>query len=863
MRIPISWLKEYIDLPQELKVFTDKMSMIGHMLDKMEVTDTDTVIDLELRGNRADCYAILGLAREWYACNGGRFDIPNITVDTQTALKSKQYQSIKVEVLSSDVHRFYSTVIRGVKVKPSPVWLQTRLKDYGINPINNIVDITNYVMVETGMPMHAFDLAKIDGGRLIIRNSTKGEKFFTFEGTEKELTGKETVFASENAVLGLVGIIGSKDSGISNDTQDILLECAAYDRVAIRKTKIRLNLHTEAALRHSHDLSASLCDYALTRATDMIIQLACDGDYSCIEGYNDYYPNPEKPKQILYNPAEVKRLGGIDVDLDRQIDILQRLEFKVEKDQNSNNLLITVPLFRTDIFESADIVEEVLRIYGYENIPSRILEDTIPEPIILKDLEIEDKVRDLLVSMGLNEVITVPMVTLEELEKTFDPLANRAIPLINPPTSYHTHMRTNMYTTLLQVAKRVIDRGDKNVSIFEVGKIYFKQDPNNPIPNFPHKPEFPYVEKRKISLLFASKKNEWDFYRVKGIIAETLDQLGINNVEYSRYEDPQYALAAEISQKGLKLGYIGIINNAINRNFDISPTVYVSILDVEALVKAEKTIKSYLPYSQYPSIELDMSVLVPFEVEAATLQKAIINSGNHLVRAVEIIDFIEKSGKKSILFRLHYQSKERTLSLDEVNALHISIENMLKSKFGVIIQGRDDIEDKLIPIADKKELINRSSKALSNIHHELTEPVNQFIVIGRILEVTKHANADKLVICKVDVGKAKPENTLYPNYLQIITGAENIKPIESHGKLVPVALPGAIVKSHHTGELIKIKVSKIRGEVSEGMLCSADEIGLPHIGYDGILILDDTLIDKVGQVLHPEWIEDNQNSINS
>ncbi len=854
MRIPISWLKEYVDLPQDLKTFTDKMSMIGHMLDKIEVTDTDTVIDLELRGNRADCYAILGLAREWYACNGGRFDVPNITADTQAALKSKQYSSIKVEIHSSDVYRFYSTVIRGVKVRPSPAWLQSRLKDYGINPINNIVDITNYVMVETGMPMHAFDLVKIDGNRLIIRNSQKGERFFTFEGTEKELTGTETVFASENSVLGLVGIIGSKDSGISNNTQDILLECAAYDRVAIRKTKIRLNLHTEAALRHSHDLSASLCDYALARATDMIIQLACDGDYSCIEGYHDYYPNPEKPKQILYNPSEVKRLGGIDVDVDIQADVLKRLEFKVEKKENSNNLLITVPLFRTDIFESADIVEEVLRIYGYENIPSRILEDTIPEPIILKDLEIEDKVRDLLVSMGLNEVITVPMVTLDELEKTFDPLASRAIPLINPPTSYHTHMRTNMYTTLLQVAKRVIDRGDKNVSIFEVGKIYFKQDQNNPIPNFPHKLEFPYVEKRKISLLFASKKNEWDFYRVKGIIEETLDQLGISNVQYTRYENPQYALAAEITQNGLKIGYIGIINNAINRNFDIIPTVYVSILDVEALVKAEKTMKSYLPYSQYPSIELDMSVLVPFEVEAASLKKEIINSGNDLIRSVEIVDYIEKSGKKSILFRIHYQSKERTLSLDEVNELHILIGNTLKSKFGVLIQGRDDIQDKIIPITNKKALINRSSKALSNVHHELTESTNRFIVIGRILEVTKHPNADKLVICKVDVGKAKPENTLYPDYLQIITGAENIKPIESHGKIVPVALPGAIVKSHHTGEKIKIKISKIRGEVSEGMLCSADELDLDYPGYDGILILDDALRDRVGEAFERKSI---------
>ncbi|MFQ3580101.1 MAG: hypothetical protein SNJ71_08190, partial [Bacteroidales bacterium] len=296
---------------------------------------------------------------------------------------------------------------------------------------------------------------------------------------------------------------------------------------------------------------------------------------------------------------------------------------------------------------------------------------------------------------------------------------------------------------------------------------------------------------------------------------------------------------------------LGILKSEITKkNFDISTEVYAFILDTEALVKAERTAKSYLPYSQYPEIWLDMSVLVPLEVVSSDLKKAIIAAGGSLVTNVEIINFIEKEHRRSILIRITYQSKERTLSLEEINALHITIENSLKSKFNAVIQGREETtmqNRQLTNINENKDLLFKIEKELSTLPEELSRISNEFIVIGKILEIAQHPNADKLVICKVDVGKAKPDGTLYPDYLQIITGADNIIPGIAEGKIIPVALPGAIVKSHKTGKPIKIGISKIRGEVSEGMLCSSDELELSNPGYDGILILEEEMEGKVGE----------------
>lgn len=804
MKVPINWLKKYIEIPKDLKIFTNKMSMIGHMLDKVEEVENDTVVDLELRGNRADCYAILGIAREASAAFDVPLQVPETNPITKHTLKhtlvtKAESPSAEVVVEHKDVHRFYSIVIKNIKVAPSPQWMQDHLKAYGIEVINNVVDVTNYVMIESGMPMHAFDLQNIAGGRLVIRKGNKGENFASFDVDKVEVDEQDICFADQEKILGLAGIVGSTNSGINSETTEILLECAGYDRATIRKSMFKHKAMTEAGLRHSHDLSSYLCDYALERAVNLIKELIP----SCkVEESDDYYPNPVKAVEIEYNPAEVTRLGGVTIPTSEQQNILEKLGFAVRyeysnteerrkkrestqsedretREEKEKLLLVTPPLFRTDILQEADIVEEVLRIYGYEKIPSTIIHESIPHPLINPELEVEEKSKDILFSLGLTEVITVPMTTYKNLKKTNDLNVQRSIELVNPATSNHTHMRTNMYTTLLEATQRLVDRGDKQVELYEVGKIYLKKKAvdkdGNALANSeenthflnqtvshqpPHEPSFPYTEHRKLTVILSSKDKHIDYYSIKGILDEYLEQFGIKDVEFVKDgANPFFEFSARVIQtikieeqmssnqankkkaentrkeiqnipkanfgevdattKEITFGEIGMIAKEISQqNFGIELPVYAFTLDIEKLTETQKEVPSFTPYSIYPSIQMDMSVVVEKNINALELIKAIKqyqtirqnkegkqgtgevpqnanedevpqNRKENLIQNVEITDVYEQQdNKRSILISIFYQSKERTLETEEVNTLHTTIGDMLIHNFNVEIKGR-------------------------------------------------------------------------------------------------------------------------------------------------------------------------------
>jgi phenylalanyl-tRNA synthetase beta chain len=682
MKYPLKWLSEYIDLPKDLKVFTDKMSMIGHMLDKTIETDSDTVIDLELRGNRADCYGILGIARESHASFGGRFDIPKLPALPE----AKGYADFAIEAHSPAVLRFHSVIIRNVSVGPSPEWMQERLRNYGMEPINNLVDITNYVMLESGMPLHAFDLKRIGGKKLILRAAKEKESFVSFDGGTITLSPEDVVFANEaGKVLGLVGIVGEKGSGVHDDTTDILLECAAYDQATIRKTVYRYNVLTEAGLRHTHDLDASLCDFALPRAAALVLEHAAGQGGATIEGRDDYHPNPRSAPVIEFDPNEVTRLGGVSVDTDRQEEILQRLQFGV--DRKGNQLIVTAPLFRTDIKASEDIVEEVLRIYGYENIPVRTLASAVPLPVEQREVLLEEGSRDVMRALGLDEIITVPFYHGDMFDRIRDPLKDRAIAIVNPPTALHTHMRTTMFVEHLEVAHKIQARGDETMAFYEVGKLYFRKEGTEAFE--PHKPEFPYIEKRVITALFAAKDGSWDYYRVKGVLEQYFEEMGVENVTFSRKDGFPYRVSAVAIQNGRELASIGLVNTIISKRiFHLPYDVYGFVIDIDALAGATFSPVSYTPYSAYPAITMDMSVQVPHDIQAGDIASAIRAAGGDILRGVTVADvYDKKDGTRSLLFRLTYQSKDRTLTTDEINGLHGRIAAAVTGSMQVTVTG--------------------------------------------------------------------------------------------------------------------------------------------------------------------------------
>lgn len=816
MNVPIIWLKDYVNIENiSISELTDKLSMIGHMLDKKFEVDGELVVDLELRFNRPDCYSILGIAREVAVSFDRELHVPSVK-DYQTN-RDKESLPIRFFSQTDSLKRFKYAKVKGVTVKDSPEWMKKYLSLYGISTINNIVDITNFVMIETGMPMHAFDASKL-GGNVSIRNAVKGEVLETFDGSSVELTEEDLVFSYGNEILGMPGLIGGRNSGIAADTNEIILECAAYEYATIRKSMLRHNLFTEAAKRHSHDISPEECDYALARAIDFLAEYAGSEDF-VVEYIDDIYPQKQTSISFVFDTYEVERLGGINIDLDTILNILKKLSFEINSIEQDRFINLTVPYFRTDVTQSADIVEEISRIYGYEKIPNRYLKSEVPKEIRLPILQLSEDIKDLMISLGFNELITVPMARYEDFVNMNDPLADSAVGILNPPTSEHTHMRTNIYVQLLYSLKRVVDRGDKEVNFFEIGKIYY-QDKNS-------SEEFPYREITKLGAVYAdiTKKNnhEYLFYYLKGVLHSLLVNLGYTDIKYVKSDRTFFELSADVYVKDIFLGNMGIFSSSmLIKHFDINNLVVGFDLDLEKSAQIKRKTYSYEKYSQYPGTWLDMSVLVAKSVVADELIDEIRRFDHEYVRSVEVNDVYEYDEKKrSILLRIFYQAKDRTLTLDEVNALHIAIENLLISKYQVQIRGRENTSNTFNPLDDIEN-----------------------IVVGKIINVEKHPNADRLVVCTVDLGDKYV--TIQPdidktNIVQIVTGARNIL-VGMENVLVPVALPGARLFSHKTGEIIEIKPTDLRGVMSYGMLCSAKELGLNLGQNDGILILNDGVV---------------------
>ncbi len=682
MNIPLSWLREYVDVPDDIDVLTEKMSMIGHMLDKTITTETDTVIDLELRGNRADCYAILGIAREVSACFNSTLRIPPLS----HVLPVTTHKEVDVDVQSPVVKRFYSCVISHIAMKESPPWMQTRLRDYGIDPINAVVDVTNYVMIETGMPLHAFDVDALEGNVLILRNAKNGETLVTFDGGTIALTPDDVVFASEQSnPLGLVGIVGGENSGVQSNTKRILLECAGYDRATIRKTAFRHNVHTQAGLRHSHDLHSSLCDYALQRAASLIMECASTSE-TTIQGTNDYHPSPDTPKALVYDPHEVVRLGGVIINDDEQAHILERLGFATQPIRDSSHIEVRPPLFRTDITQQADIVEEVLRIWGYEHIPPKTLASEVPHPLSSPRIDLEERSRDILCAFGIDEVITVPFVHFDVIVNAQDPLRDRTIALLNPPTSDYTHMRTHLFFNQLDIVYTLLGRGMKDVALYEVGTVYRKKSTD--YAQHPHAADFPYGEYQHMSIVATSLHGSWEYGDIKGVVESYLDGLQIRGVTYEKRIAYPFQVAATILYQDRMIGSVGLYNNAITQKvYDIASPVVGAILDLEMLGSIQPTPMSYLPYSLYPAIKIDMSVIIPRHVAAQNVLNAIRMYGGDLLRSVAVGDVYEPDEQsRSLLFHLSYQSKECMLEKEDVLSGFRRLCDRIEEEFGATIR---------------------------------------------------------------------------------------------------------------------------------------------------------------------------------
>lgn len=649
MKVPINWLKELVTIPSDINVLTDKLTMVGHMLDKKSIVNDEIVLDLELRGNRADCYSIYGIAREVSAIFGSKVKLPKV----EKLIKINKLKNSNLQVKTSLVKRAAMTEVYDVKITKSPDWLRDKIAAYGMESVNNIVDLTNYVMIEMGEPMHAFDLDKVKGMELEIRLAKNNEKITTFQNEVLTLTDNDLVWTKGDCILSIAGAIGEKDNSISDTTKNILVEAANYDRANIRKSVYRHNLLTEAGIRHEKELDPNMVNIAIGR----FLYLVKKYNWGTFDStFYDYYPKKIEPWKVKLELKHLGEIGGLSIDRKEIRKILRNLDFGIVK-FDKQNLEVEIPTYRTDVVLEEDLIEEILRIYGYENIPAHVLSLEIPNQITPKYITQEINLRNSASAVGFNEAISLSFVKENEATYNIHPQKAEAtvISLINPPSPDNKNLRTTLLPNLRELAQKAIYERVNEVRLFEIGKIYYK-----------YKKE--YKEERKIG--FILYQEESSFADFKSLVVSFFVKAGINKPTFvSEALLLPLSDSFEIYLEKVKIGFGGKNNK-----------IYFAEIDLDSILGMEKKYQVNLWPKFPPQIE-DMTFTFP---ERTMIGEVIntVKSVNQFISNIELKD----TYKDSFTFRIWYQDPEKTMTDAEVEKIRKEILSSLKTKFGATIK---------------------------------------------------------------------------------------------------------------------------------------------------------------------------------
>lgn len=627
MKVPINWLKKYVEISSSVEELSDKLTSIGHMQDKppSEVAH-DAVLDLEIRQNRPDCLSLIGIAREASAVFNKKLTIP----DSYGKELPKAEKGIDIQVESEALCRRFNTLtFKNVKIAPSPDWLVKALEAYGIKSINNLVDITNFVMVEVGEPIHAFGVRAFPDSKLIVRNAQQGEKFVALGKRELILTSDDLVIASVQGIRALAGVIGGVEHSINEDTHEVIVEAANYVQSSIRRTTIRHSFRTEASTRHEKFLDPRLTEYALRRAYKLIVELTG----AELIGHTDYYKSPVGETRLGLSAKNIKRLGGVEITSSQVVNYLTRLGIGVEKKLDSD-FEVTVPYFRTDLQLEEDIIEEVLRLHGYEHIPARLPRTPPPPSIQSKDYELEEAIRDILVGCGFDEQITEPL-TREEKS------AHEPVILQNSLNSEKTMLRTTLHNSLLQALEHQKKYRKESVKLFEIGRIYYKKDNE-------------YKEEKMLACRMSGKKSRYDY--AKGIVRELCSRFDFKIIESKIVVHPN--------------------SSGEESYFDIS-------LENAQIKLEEKDVYTIPPHRIYE----DFSFIVESSVKVGEVIDHIKNT-SPLVKRVRLGESPRElsDNKKSIFLKVVFESKDKVLSDADVKPVRDKIISGLQAKFGAVFR---------------------------------------------------------------------------------------------------------------------------------------------------------------------------------
>lgn len=655
----------------------------------------DAVVEIDILPNMARCLSMLGVAREVAALTGQKVRIPPSNYKASgPVIDGKVTVAIADPKLSA---RYSAMLIQTIKIGPAPAWMQRRLTYAGMRPINNVVDVTNYVMLEYGQPLHAFDqdvLVKRAGGAtpaIVVRPARPGETLVTLDKAERKLTPETLVIADAAGPIALAGVMGGLETEVSESTTNVLLESANFDLVSIRRTMRALDLPSEASLRFSKGIHPEVVGPAAERAAFLLQEHA--GGNVC-QGMADTYP-AKLPPQVIDLPAkEIHRSLGVEIPLDEAARVLTALDFNVEK--KADALRVTTPTNRVDIQVGvADLIEEIARIHGYDRLPATLLADPLPDQTGNQDLEREEQVRDRLAAAGLQEVITYSLTTPER-EAPLQP-GGDYVRLMNPISSERAVMRRTVLAGVLEVAAANLRHTD-TVKLFEIGPVYLPKS-GQKMPDEPRRLAIVLAGKR--SRLFwqegsAGAGPDLDFYDLKGIVEESTADLHLPKVTYRPANWPPLhpGQSAELLVNGQAVGSFGVLHPRVAQAFDLGRrTVLAGELDLEALLAAIPTRYAYQPVPRFPAALRDIAVVVDESMTGEKVTAEIVAAGGGLLKRAELFDLYRgpsiPSGTKSLAYALTYQADDRTLTDKEVDKAHQKIEARLKHVLKAAIRGKE------------------------------------------------------------------------------------------------------------------------------------------------------------------------------
>ena len=643
----------------------------------------DTVYEFELTANRADCFSMVGLSREFGIMTNQKALFPVIMVNENgESIEGKASVAIEAHDLCT---RFTSRLVTNVIIEPSPLWMQNRLRNSGIRPINNVVDVTNYVMLELGQPMHAYDYDCVADHTLIARRAKAGETLTTLDGNERELNESMLIIADTKGPIGVAGVMGGLTSEVTDKTTNVLFEAAVFNGPSIRRTSKALGMRSEASGRFERGVNHKYTAYAIDRAAQLLQQICPSCKVSV--GVIDVYPEPVEQRTVTFTAEQINDYLGTSIEKDRMIDILTKLEFGIT--ESGDTIEALVPTWRDDVTVMPDIAEEVARIVSYDNIAPTIPVAVLSSGGMTPKKALTKEVTHYLAHAGLSQIITFSFMHKDGLTNMMLPEGDSrytAIPILNPISEEFPYMRTTLVPAVIEAAKRNIAQQNKDLWLFETANVY--EPKALPLTEVPHeRPMACGIMMGKVTeAAWNQAQRDTDFYDVKGVVDGLLAKLGLTQFDIQPSSESYYhpGVSAHYTVNGVTIANYGELHPQVVKNFDLSGKVYMFEIDLEAVLSITVPPFRYQSFSKFPGTSRDLAIVAPVSVTSGEIVALIKEHGGEYLESVSIFDVYEgehiEAGYRSLAYNLQFRSMEGTLNDEDIDGAIQAIIDALATK---------------------------------------------------------------------------------------------------------------------------------------------------------------------------------------